>query len=313
MTEIRPFDFAGLKKFSKHQIELENALFAKLPFLDSSEEAHRFFKEIFTGDFGKDCSAHWQGFGESTFEEFINPKDGKAVYVILALEPHQEKWVMRIDSLLALASVAQVLGGSEESLQIRSATPIEQGILQYLILKFLSKIRNAMTELGVTALRFVDIVQQPQDLEGVNPPGERGCLLKTTLQLGKAQGSVVIYLPHPLLRGVLLRDRPLYEGRSDSPEKVERLEKIGYIQTELTVELGHVELSGIELAQLEKGDVILFDETMVHLKPQKSEEPLGGRVILRVGEDRSQGLLGEVIASQKLALIKVLDYYGGKL
>ena len=73
------------------------------------------------------------------------------------------------------------------------------------------------------------------------------------------------------------------------------------------IEVGKVSLTLAEKNQLEKGDVILFDETYAKLTGLE----LGGNVILRIGEGKEGGLFAQLVSPASPAIAKVLDYYGG--
>ncbi len=307
MKEMKPFDFSRLKKLNRRSLDLQEALLAHFPLVDNATEIMSFFREVMQAEFGKTASALWQGSEEQTYSQFLKNIDAKAVFVMLSHEPSGEKWLLKIDYLLAMTIVDDILGGgSEDQLMERPLGVVEQGILQYVVLSFLSKLRGLQDQ-SQFSLRFIGIYGDEQVIMGQRRDNELGCVLKYLIKLENQDGLVQIYLPHPLIEGVLLKDQPLYQTGQEA--RYEQIEKLGFVRTVLSVELGHAELAPQDLFALEKGDVIVFDESMVHLNAGQSS----GRVILRVGQNQESGLLAELISSDEKTMVKLIDFYGGEL
>src|SRR5690606_33321324 len=112
-------------------------------------------------------------------------------------------------------------------------------------------------------------------------------------------GYVRIYLPHPLVEGVLLREDAVFDVTEAELEA--RLERVSHIKTQIWSEVGRVTLMASEIGQLEAGDVILFDESQAN----KGPHGLSGKTVLRVGESGSEGLLSELIDSEGKVVVKI--------
>lgn len=309
MTQIKPFDFTKLKKLNRKQIEIEKKLLSYLQGVSHLSEVFSFFNQSLTQDLGVKSTLKYHSYLYSSYKHFI--ADSAQFSVTLILSYAGEKWILRVDSLLVLKAIDLILGGSQEfPKQVRSLSASEEGVFQYLILKLLAKLPQVFGEENPESLSLHGIVYGNDALDHIQSLDQAGCHFRYQLKMGKIGGAVDLFIPETILETVVLKNNPLEEPSLDGQSLVRIKDQLGYLATELNVELGHVVLQNQDLRQLEEGDVILFDETMVNLKNDASD-PLSGRVILRVGEDRDKGLLAELISGAKPAMMKVLDFYGG--
>jgi len=303
--DIRPFDFSKLEKFSSRQLAINETLIHLYPQLASSEEILAAFSSSFEKDLGLKLTVRPMGFKEGHFSEFVANLPNPGVAILLKAQPQDQKVLVEMDYSLARLLVDQVLTGQGElPLDLRPFTPVEEGVFQYLVLKAMSLIKDAEGVMGMAGFRLMKVSYDGKSLADGSEHDATGCIFKFYLGLGERGGYLRIYLPHPLVEGVFLRgDRG--KAADLSPEGLER---VAHIKTSLWSEIGRVTLMASEKAQLEKGDVILFDESLASMGSQG----ITGKAILRVGEMPSEGLLAEVIDTEGKMTVKILDFYGGE-
>jgi flagellar motor switch protein FliM len=226
--------------------------------------------------------------------------------VILQAEPQGHRCMVEMDYELGRMLVDKVLGGEgEPPKDRRPLTPGEEAILEFLWVKVLHHIKSKAGIMGPSTLRLQKIVFDPKQLLGPDGSEGLGCVFKFFLGLKKNGGYLKVYFPHPALEGLLLRENALAAAPGEGREHVGRA---SHVRTSLWTEVGRVQLAPEDRAQLEEGDVILFDETLAAMGPRG----LQGKAILRVGENPSEGLLGELIDTEGKVVVKVLDFYGDK-
>ncbi|HEX5035326.1 MAG TPA: hypothetical protein VFW62_12675, partial [bacterium] len=223
-------------------------------------------------------------------------------------QPSGQAALVELDYGSCRRMVDRVLGqpGGEISEEPRAFSPLEEGALEFLLAKAVSLLKDAPSFQGPSAFRIAKIVNEPRLLADAVPPEEWGCVLKFYLGLEGRGGYVRVYLPHPLVEGVFLRE-DVATDVSDA-EFEQRLERVAHIKTSIWSEVGRVNLMASEIGQLEPGDVILFDESQAN----KSPHGLSGKTVLRVGENSSEGLLSELIDSEGKVVVKILDFLGGE-
>ncbi len=305
--QIRPFDFTKIPKLSGRQLALVDALYRLYPQFGQGAELGRGLGEAFERDLGIALKIQFVGFEEAAATNFIAAMPNPSVLVQLRVQPSGQTALVELDYAVCRWMVERVLGNPGEPAEARRPfTTVEEGALEFLLAKALYQLRDAPSFQGPSAFRIARIAYEPKLLADALAPEELGCVLKFYLGLEDRGGYVRVYLPHPLVEGVFLREDIVADETEEEFE--EKLGRVGHIKTLLWSEIGRVSLMASEKDQLEKGDVILFDDTLAGMGPQG----LSGKAILRVGEMPSEGLLAEVIDTEGKMVVKVLDFFGGE-
>src|SRR4029434_6409932 len=308
---ILPFAFEGLKKISRRHLEIEAGLFNFLPITSSDNVFKKVLEEFLSKQFNLNAKIQLERFEEGDLGEFIKGLPDPCLVSVLGLQPVSAKAFLWIDSVLAMTLIDRVLGGvGEIPTELRSLSPIEEGVFQYLLLKSLSEIFQAAQESASVHFRLEQVAKSQKELKVHGQEDVPVVLLHFRVQVGSCVGFTVLAFPHPLVEGAFLSRGPL-----ENPDRLQeyeyslnRFEQMGHIRSQFWAEIGSVSLTLSEKNQLEKGDVILFDQTQC----QMACGDLTGNVVLRVGEGKGGGFLAQVVSGEAPAIIKVLDYYGGE-
>lgn len=310
-SEVRPLDFSKIKKLSQHYVQILETLFQKFPQLAEPVEMGRALSDSLSEELSVPVHIKYVGIEEHSFSDWLRSFSTPCAALLLGTEPEEGKVFIELDYALCRRLIDRLLGGPGEFPQdFKPLTPMEEGVLEFAIAKALHLLKNKEGILGPVSLRLLRIVNESRMLSDLEPAEQLGCVFKFYLGIGGEGGYVRIYFPHPLVEGTFLREDimagvvPL--GREGEWEN--QLGRINHIRTSLWSEVGRVRLMASEQAQLEKGDVILFDETLAVMGPHG----LSGKAILRVGDQPSGGLLAEVVDAEGKMVVKVLDYYGGE-
>jgi flagellar motor switch protein FliM len=306
-----PFDFRGLKSLKRRDLEIEAALLNYLPFSSQENLVRKSLEEFLSKQFNGNAKIQLEKFEEGRLSEFVNSLPSPCLLAVLGVQPVSSKALVWIDPMLGFSLIDRVLGGTGElPTELKPLTSIEEGVFQYLILKAMREIFEACGESAAVHFRLESIARSRKDLLPFASDAARVILMNFRAQVGNSIGFVVVALPHPLVEGVFLKRGPL-----EMPERLEeyeyslhRFDQMGYVRTSVWAEIGSVSLTLAEKNQLEKGDVILFDQTQCKM----SASHLTGNVVLRVGEGKGGGFLSQVISPEAPALVKILDYYGGE-
>ncbi len=308
--KVTPFLFQGLSKISRKDLEIENALLNYLPSSSSGTLLQEKLEEFFTDQFGLKSKIRLEKFEEQILADFLKQVPEFCVLTVLGAEPLSSKVFVWIDSMLAFSLIDRTLGGvGELPTELRGLTSIEEGVFQYLLLKTMYQIYQLWEESAAIQFRVESILKSRKELAPYLNNETKVVLLHYRIQVGPCVGFFVMAVPHPFIEKGMLHRAPL-----ESPERTQDyksaqkiFEQMGHIRTPLWVEIGKVSLTMAEKNQLEKGDVILFDET--HAQFVQGE--LTGNVIARVGEGKGGGLFAQLVSSASPAIIKILDFYGG--
>jgi flagellar motor switch protein FliM len=308
---VKPFAFHGLKKLKRHDLEVEKALLNYLPFSSHENLAKKAVEDFLTQQFSAEANIQLERFEEGRLSEFVKNLPEPCLVAVLGVQPMPVKALIWIDSLLAQTLIDKILGGEGEvPAEIKTLSPIEEGVFQYLILKSMAEIHQAAGDSAPVHFRLEKIVKSQKELGEMAHAETQSVILNFRVKVGTSLGFVALILPHPLVEGAFLSRTPLDQPESGQEYQygLKRFEQMGHVRTQLWAEVGSVSLTMAEKNQLEKGDVILFDQTNC----QWAGSHLGGNVILRVGEGRGGGFLAQVVSSEAPVLVKILDYYGGE-
>jgi flagellar motor switch protein FliM len=306
--KVRPFDFSKIKKLSRQFVNFSGALLDAYPALGDPEELGRALIKDLVSDLQLNISLQFVGMEEMSQSQWVSSAASPCVGIILQAEPQGHRCMVEMDYDLARMLVDKLLGGEGEAPTERHPlTPGEEAVLEFLWVKTLHHLKVKSSLLGPSTLRLQKIVTDPKQLLGPEGSEALGCVFKFFLGLKKNGGYLKVYFPHPALEGLLLREDALGGALPEGAAGERRVGRASHVRTSLWTEVGRVQLAPEDQAQLEEGDVILFDETMATMGPRG----LQGKAILRVGENSTEGLLGELIDTEGKMVVKVLDFYGG--
>jgi flagellar motor switch protein FliM len=309
--QIHPFDFSKIDKISSRQMLITESLIKHFPQFSETKEIAPFFIEALKRDLGLNLSLRFSGWEETTYKDFISSLSSPCVAVLLKMQPTEQRVVLDLDYALARMIVDRLLGGEGDfPHEFAPFSQVEEGVLEFALLKALSQLKEAPGMEGSTSLRIVKTVHESKMLVDSSSPDESGCIFKFYLGLGERGGYFQMYFPHPLVEGLFLREDSVVDWANPSQAGAleERLGRISHIKTSLWSEIGRVNLMASDLGQLEKGDVILFDETSAAMGPHG----LTGKTVLRAGETSAEGFLAELVDAEGKVVAKILDYYGGE-
>ena len=306
-AQIRPFDFTKLPKLSSRHLATVEGLLRAYPQFAQGSGLAAALTEAFDRDLGLPLRVRFIDFEEAAAADFLGSTPQPGVLVALKVQPSGHTALMELDYVFCRRLVERVLGNPGEPLEAnRPFSPVEEGALEFLLAKAIHQLKDGPAMPGPATFRISRIVQEPKLISDAVNSEEWGCVLKFYLGLEDKGGYLRIYLPHPLVEGVFLREDMLADAAGEIPE--EMLDRVSHIKTLIWSEVGRVSLMASEKDQLEKGDVILFDDTLANMGPQG----LTGKAILRVGEMPTEGLLAEVIDTEGKMVVKVLDFFGGE-
>ncbi len=309
-AKVRPYDFSKLRRLSRKFVDLSLALSEAYPQLAEPGHWAQDLVQTFDQQFQLPFSVQYVDFEEKTLGEFLFSLSRPCATAEFSSEPQGGRVFFDVDFLLAKTLVQRLLGNKEGGAEFLSPmSPMEEGVWEFLLLTLLRQCSVNQSLLGPVQFRLLRVVFETKHLGEGEALDMQGCVFKLFVKFENQGAYVRVFFPHPLVEGVLLREDLLAGMTVDDSEALleKRLSRVGHIKTNLWSEVGRVTLASDEKSALEKGDVILFDETFATL----GLHGLSGKTVIRIGENQHEGLLAEVIDAEGKLVLKVLDYYGG--
>ena len=290
MSKAEPFPFERLKKVTSGEAALFNWLAGCFPARNFSSPVLFALTEAMKKYLGSSFSIRYESVFEATFGQFVAGLPEHLVIPVVSLTPFPKKVMIEFDRALALASIDRILGGQgEPSGLAQSITPLEEGVLEFLVTKILNELGRVYPMAG--KLRMDRMVTAAAPLALLEEEKTSLILLTFRVHLHKTDGYVRIAIPLPLLNDISVRQGS-FENASFFEE---RMKGFGHFRTLLWAEAGNVSLSVQDLENLERGDIILFDEAYSSLEEGK----LAGAARLKVGEGLSGGMEADLSRGEK--------------
>ena len=289
---IQPFKFDNLEQLTRQQVDLHAGVLRYLPRV---LPANAFVEQIVSQMqryMGDPVQLELTALREPKFEKYCSTVPDPAILFLFSCIPLQQKAFLQIDFALAHILVDRMLGGSGEHYQeLRPITSIEEGVLQFLVLKILTILADAVEGSDIQ-FRFDRMLSDSAELKDYGDDEDLLALLSIQITVGKKAGFVRLALPHPLVDGILAALAP--QERQITLSELRRLERVCDIKMPIWVELGRVDIGHVDLSALEAGDVVLLEEVFVNIGAQGVE----GDVTLRVHDGVGGGFQGAIVESR---------------
>jgi len=307
--QIKPFCFDNIKKLTRHEVALENALLNYLPYATSEALLSERIENFLSQQLNCKAKIALERIEEKKIADWLSELPERPLVFTLGVQPVAQKAWVWVDSNLAFSLIDRSLGGfGELPTELKALTSIEEGVLSYLALKTLHELYELFEDSSPIHWRIENFHQSKKDLATFEFDTSLLAVLRFRVQVGSCVGFVILALPHPFIEEVFLNREADTKHTKDFACSLERFSQLAHVQTSLWVEIGNVSLTLSEKNQLEKGDIILFDQSQSHLIDGK----LVGNSLLRVGEGKQGAFLTQIVSSDSPALVKIIDYYGGE-
>lgn len=289
---IQPFPFEKLKQFSHEEARLISQLTNYFPASGLGPQFLETFSELLKKYLGSSFLIRYESIFEAPYGKFIAGLPDRFIGMAVSLTPLTKKVIIEIDSDFAFALVDRLLGGPGEApVALHSLTPLEEGILQFLVVKFLKEL-SPLTKGALGQLRFDKIVRTSAELSRMGDENETMILMTFRLRLNQTDSYLRLCLPSPLLLE-WEKKFPLFSARALPEDSFleSRLKSLEHFRTVVWGEVGYVSLSARELSQIQRGDIVLFDEAY----PEFDGKKISGAVRLKLGEESLGGIEGKIL------------------
>ncbi len=294
---VKPFRFR-LKKVSSRQQRLLDAVMSFLPKTGLRARFQRGVEEAMTKHVGEPVLYQLEAVSEVTHQAFVRQLPSTPVVAVVSCVPVDRKAYLQIDNIIAQVLIDRLLGGSIGEVPIpRALTDTEQGVLQYLLLQLMAHVYRLSGQSARVHFRFDRFALQPDALTELADADERVTVLTVRVQVGPAAGFVKLVIPNPLAEANFLDVSAPRERRDEElAYELGEFARFGSFRARLWVEAGRTTLTPEELMQLERDDVILFDESDIVLGDNNE---LGGRALIRLGTGTHGGYNAKITSDRK--------------
>lgn len=291
---VTPFHFK-LKRVSGHQQRIIDAVYAYLPATGLRAEFGKGLREAIARHVGEGFSIRLETLAHEPFGAYCAKLPQSAVMAVVGLAPLARRAILEIDTPLAMLAIERLLGGQSETMpEPRPLSDTEQGVLEYLLLQVMAHIHRLCGKDARVHFRFERFAFHQHEVRDLAEAGDGVAVLIFRAEVGRHSGFVRLALPDPFVEEAMLDIEAPDEIRpAERAWRQRQLERVGFIKVPLWAEAGRTVLTPQELAGLEEGDVVLFDEANV----SASGGGLSGKVVLRLGTGLHGGFAADVATS----------------
>lgn len=285
----RPFVFSGLERVSKRHAQLVKNLEWMLPNVRSSGEVSSGVRQRLKEMLEEECSLQADYVHVVPMSQLQHYVGDTTFLAVLTPAPNKTRGLLEVELGLAHHAIDMLLGGSGDAVALRPLTDLEEGVMTYLIIETLKALSPSLDP-ALPKLRIEGVVRGFEDIRGLIPDHENLTVVQFKAVFGGHAGYVRLVIPEDVLSTA---NPPTDAGvrrarrRSDAEAHLSRLRNV---KTWVRAEIGTVEISATDLAQISERDVVLVDA--LSCRPDQGE---GGTAKLKVGSGRAGHLDAEIV------------------
>ncbi|WP_027185787.1 flagellar motor switch protein FliM [Desulfovibrio inopinatus] len=233
----------------------------------------------------------------SKFGDFMRSLPVPTSINIFKLDPLRGNAIMVVDSRLVFALVESFFGGagSQPRVEGRDFTHIEQAIISKVVKLALVNLEDSWRPVHEVHIELVRSEINPQ-FAAIVPPSDVVVVVTFEVELENAIGSLVVCLPYATIepiRSKLFASFQTERLEVDHAWIARFKERLMETPVEMVVRLGHTHITGRQLLNLHKGDILLLDTDVDDLLEAEVQ-----------GVRKFQGMPGRVKSNKAIQIIK---------
>lgn len=270
---IKPFKLDGIKKVSRHEIDLVRAMYEVLPPTEARERLHVAIRKSLMKHLGQDVRYYLSSTTRQKFNEFSAGLPEHPVLIVFGFAPVESKLIVQIDYNVANLVINKLLGSGEGDVpDARPLTETEQGVLQYLIMQVLKEIYGLAGASPRAHFRLEKFIFDPASAGKYAEGRGDAYLMHINVSVADQSGFLRLIFPDSFLEeAALLAPAGIASGGEERKYFSKHLGKWAHVKTSVWAEAGSSLLSPAEIKDLGEGDVILFDDSGIKISGKKVE------------------------------------------
>jgi flagellar motor switch protein FliM len=285
--KIKVYDFKRPDKFSKEQIRTVSIMhetFARLTTTSLSAQLRSI------------VHVHVSSVDQLTYEEFIRSIPTPTTLAVIDMDPLKGNAVLEIDPVISFTMIDRLFGGTGQGAKIqRDLTDIEQSVMEGIVVRVLSNMREAWTQVIDLRPRLSAIETNPQFAQIV-APNEMVVLVTLETKVGEEEGMMNLCIPYITIEPIISKLSSQFwfssARKSASSQYLGVLkQKLNDVDMDVVAEVGSIDIPIRDVLALRVGDVVRLSNVRIN-------DPL----MLNVGGKRKffcqPGIVGRKMAVQ---------------
>ncbi|WP_018125344.1 flagellar motor switch protein FliM [Desulfovibrio oxyclinae] len=199
----------------------------------------------------------------SKFGDFMRSLPVPTSISIFKMDPLRGNALLVVDSRLVFALVENFFGGagSQPKVEGRDFTPIEQAIVEKVVLIALNNMEESWQPVHEVHIEMVRTEVNPQ-FAAIVPPSDVVIVITFEVELENAIGSLIVCLPYATMEPIRSKLHASFQSERLEVDHVwinRFKERLMDTPVEMVVRLGKTTITGRQLLNLEEGDIMLLD------------------------------------------------------
>ncbi|MDR1352451.1 MAG: flagellar motor switch protein FliM [Treponema sp.] len=285
--KIKIYDFKRPDKFSKEQIRTVSIM---------HETFARLTTTALSANLRSMVHVHVASVDQLTYEEFIRSIPTPTTLAIINMDPLKGNAILEIDPAITFSIIDRLFGGTGEGTKSQhELTDIEQSVMEGIIVRILSNMREAWAQVIDLRPRLGQIDTNPQ-FAPIVPPTEMVVLVTLETKVGDVEGMMNFCIPYLTIEPIIgkLSAQFWYSSvrRGTTTENLNILkEKLATVDVSVVAEIGKIQVPIRDVLSLRAGDVVRLYNVKV-----------GDPFSLNIGNKRKYlcrpGVMGKKVAVQ---------------
>ncbi|MEN2998229.1 MAG: flagellar motor switch protein FliM [Brevinematia bacterium] len=255
---IKSYDFRRPDRFSKDQLRTLQMI---------HETFARLTSTFLSAQLRLVVQVHVASTDQLTYEEFSRSIPSPTTLGIINMEPLKGSAVLEIDPTITFVVIDRLFGGKGETLKDnRELTDIEKSVMESVIVRILSNLRESWANVIDLRPRLGNIEVNPQFAQLV-PPTDMVVLITFDVKIGEAEGMMNLCVPYVTIEPIMskLSAQYWYSGikKIMTKETLDLVkDTLNKVELDISVIIGSTTLKFRDIRKLKPGDVIRLDQSM---------------------------------------------------
>lgn len=199
----------------------------------------------------------------SKFGDFMRSLPVPTSISIFKMDPLRGNAILVVDSRLVFALVESFFGGagSQPKVEGRDFTPIEQAIVDRVVKIALANMEDSWKPVHEVHIEMIRSEVNPQ-FAAIVPPSDVVIVVTFEVELENAIGSLICCLPYATMEPIRSKLHASFQSERLEVDHVwinRFKERLMETPVEMLVRMGHTSITGRQLLNMEKGDILLLD------------------------------------------------------
>jgi flagellar motor switch protein FliM len=257
--KIKIYDFKRPDKFSKEQIRTISMMhdtFARLTTTSLSAQLRSM------------VHVHVASVDQLTYEEFIRSIPTPTTLAIINMDPLKGNAILEIDPAVTFSIIDRLFGGTGEGTKSQhELTDIESAVMEGIIVRILSNMREAWTQVIDLRPRLGQIDTNPQFAQIV-PPSDMVVLVTLETKVSDVEGMINFCIPYLTIEPIIGKLSTQFwfstVHRGTTTENLNVLkDKLAVVDINVVAEIGKINIPIQDVLSLRVGDVVRLYNTKV--------------------------------------------------